>query len=186
MVSFITSWHTPEEPISSGCHLCCWEPISAVSHSVFQNFSEAWFVLEHRLCVFGNVIILVICFPDAGWALCAGYLKPKMHLFKHTLHRTKCLRPLSCNKLLLKSFGHLVLRFAVVLGHHEPFILGMNSRHWHCFSEEDSIGMIKKVSATVSGRFMEKFLIKVARLRPEFRKNALFFCLVLVKSWKKS
>lgn len=95
-------------------------------------------------------------------------LKPKMHLFKHTLHRTKCLRPLFCNKLFLKSCGHVVLKLAFVLDHHEPFILGMNSRHWHCFSEEDSIGMIKKVSATVSGRFMEKFLIKVARLRRDF------------------
>ena len=120
--------------------------------------------------------------PRCRLGLMCWLLKPKMHLFKHTLHRTKMPETFSCNKLFLKSFGHLVLRFAVVLGH---FILGMNSRHWHCFSEEDSIGMIKKVSATVSGRFMEKFLIKVARLRPEFRKNALFFCLVLVKSWKK-
>lgn len=42
---------------------------------------------------------------------------------------------------------------------------GMNARFWHCFSEEDSIGMLKKVSATVSNRHVEKFLPKISRLR---------------------
>ena len=34
------------------------------------------------------------------------------------------------------------------------------------FSEEDTIGTLKKVSASISGRHMEPYLCKIARLRP--------------------
>lgn len=43
---------------------------------------------------------------------------------------------------------------------------GHNTRHWACFSEEDSIGVLKDVAKHVSGNQCEKYMMKVARLRP--------------------
>ncbi len=97
-ISLITSWLSPQEPISSRCHLWCWEPISEISHSVLQNFFEAWFVLELRVCTFGNFIILVSCFPNAGWASCAGYLSRKC-----TYSNTRCIEQKTWDPCLATS-----------------------------------------------------------------------------------
>ena len=43
---------------------------------------------------------------------------------------------------------------------------GHNSRHWSCFNEEDSIGVLKHVARHVSGAQSEQYLCKIARLRP--------------------
>ena len=42
----------------------------------------------------------------------------------------------------------------------------------HCFSEGDDIGVIKRLGA-ISGRNMEKFLAKIARLRVKCAKARL-------------
>ena len=75
---------------------------------------------------------------------------------------------------------------SLVLRSHELFAKkvrpaeGHKSRHWSCFSEEDSIGVLKHVARHVSGAQSEQYLCKIARLRPcEWSNCVQFMCICL-------
>lgn len=60
---------------------------------------------------------------------------------------------------------------------------GHNTRHWSCFSEEDSIGILKHIARHVSGKQCEGYIIKVAQLRPDFRKLKLYIDICMKDPW---
>lgn len=147
----------------------CWDEVLQGAFAVDQACSEARSVFLHGLswdstCVHPHHFY--------WWFLVrqnriAWLLKPKLHMFQHMLKRCLKWRSLATNWAMFECMCMCVKgTVAAFWGH--------NTRHWSCFSEEDSIGILKHIARHVSGKQCEGYIIKVAQLRPDFRKLKLY------------